>query len=281
MNKTKIIAEIGINHNGDIEIAKQLIMVAKAAGCNYVKFQKRNLDVCVPEDQKNKIRQTPWGEMTYIEYKWKIEFNLEEYIQIDEFCAQIGIKWFVSVWDKDSVDFMEYFNVKGKSYDGTMKIPSALITNLDLCLHAKMNSKKLIISTGMSTEKEIIDCIKICKPNVIMHTNSTYPSPVEELNLNYIHWLKCWHPGVDIGYSGHEYGLVTTFATIPMGVTWIERHITLDRNMWGSDHSASIEPSGLFKLVKGIRDIEKALSIPISSREIFGSELIKQKSLRK
>ena len=114
-----------------------------------------------------------------------------------------------------------------------------------------------------------------------MHTNSTYPCPVEELNLNYINWLKSWYPGLDIGYSGHEYGLVTTFATIPMGVTWIERHITLDRNMWGSDHSASIEPSGLFKLVKGIRDIESSLSIPMKPREVFGGELAKQKSLRK
>ena len=263
MKKVKIIAEIGINHNGDIEIAKQLIMVAKAAGCDYVKFQKRNPDVCVPEDQKNKIRQTPWGEMTYLEYKWRTEFNYEQYSEIDEFCKQIGIKWFVSVWDKDSVEFMDIFRRLGKAYDGTMKIPSALITDLELCKYARANCDKLIISTGMSTEKEVRACISTCNPDVVMHTNSTYPCPVEELNLNYINWLKSWYPGLDIGYSGHEYGLVTTFATIPMGVTWIERHITLDRNMWGSDHSASIEPSGLFKLVKGIRDIESSLSIPM------------------
>jgi len=133
----------------------------------------------------------------------------------------------------------------------------------------------------MSTEGEVRLCTSSCDPNVIMHTNSTYPCPVEELNLNYIHWLKNWYPEKEIGYSGHEYGLVTTFATIPMGVTWIERHITLDRNMWGSDHSASIEPSGLFKLVKGIRDIEASLSIPTKAREVFGGELTKQKSLRK
>lgn len=281
MEKTKIIAEIGINHNGDIEIAKQLIMVAKAAGCDYVKFQKRNPDVCVPEDQKSKMRQTPWGEMTYLEYKWRTEFNYEEYDIIDNFCHQIGIKWFVSVWDKDSVDFMDIFRRLGKSYDGTMKIPSALITDLELCGYARNNCENLIISTGMSTENEVRACINDCAPDVVMHTNSTYPCPVEELNLNYINWLKSWYPGLDIGYSGHEYGLVTTFATIPMGVTWIERHITLDRNMWGSDHSASIEPSGLFKLVKGIRDIEAALSIPMSAREVFGGELAKQKSLRK
>lgn len=280
MEKTKIIAEIGINHNGDIEIAKQLIMVAKAAGCDYVKFQKRNPDVCVPEEQKNKIRQTPWGEITYLEYKWKTEFNYEEYDIIDKFCHQIGIKWFASIWDKDSVDFMDIFRKLGKSYADTMKIPSALITDLELCKYARANCENLIISTGMSSENEIRTCIDTCDPDVVMHTNSTYPCPVEELNLNYINWLKNWYPNLDIGYSGHEYGLVTTFATIPMGVSWVERHITLDRNMWGSDQSASIEPSGLFKLVKGIRDIESALSIPMKAREVFGGELIKQKSLR-
>ena len=278
MNNVKIIAEIGINHNGDLKIAKDLILVAKAAGCDYVKFQKRNPDICVPEDQKNKIRQTPWGEMTYLEYKWRTEFGYEEYDEIDRFCKEIGINWFASVWDKSSVDFM----MKYKTDLGVvMKIPSALITDLELCQYAKDKSDYLMISTGMSTEDEVRLCIASCNPNVIMHTNSTYPCPVEELNLNYIHWLKNWYPEKEIGYSGHEYGLVTTFATIPMGVTWIERHITLDRNMWGSDHSASIEPSGLFKLVKGIRDIEASLSIPTKAREVFGGELTKQKSLRK
>ena len=275
---TKIIAEIGINHNGDLKIAKDLILVAKAAGCDYVKFQKRNPDVCVPEEQKSKMRQTPWGEITYLEYKWRTEFGYEEYDEIDRFCKEIGINWFASVWDKSSVDFM----MKYKTDLGVvMKIPSALITDLELCQYAKDKSDYLMISTGMSTEDEVRLCIASCNPNVIMHTNSTYPCPVEELNLNYIHWLKNWYPDKEIGYSGHEYGLVTTFATIPMGATWIERHITLDRDMWGSDHSASIEPSGLFKLVKGVRDIEAALSIPMMARELFGGELSKQKSLRK
>jgi N-acetylneuraminate synthase len=276
--KTKIIAEIGINHNGDIEIAKQLIVVAKAAGCDYVKFQKRNPDVCVPDDQKLKIRQTPWGEMTYLEYKWKTEFGEKEYDEIDRFCNQIGMKWFTSVWDKTSVDLMTKYKT---DLGVVMKIPSALITDLELCKYAREKSDYLMISTGMSTENEIRACVSACDPDVIMHTNSTYPCPVEELNLNYINWLKSLYTNKEIGYSGHEYGLVTTFATIPMGVTWIERHITLDRNMWGSDHSASIEPSGLFKLVKGIRDIEAALSIPMAPREVFGGELTKQKSLRK
>ena len=275
---TKIIAEIGINHNGDLKIAKDLILVAKAAGCDYVKFQKRNPDICVPEEQKSKIRQTPWGEMTYLEYKWRTEFGYKEYDEIDRFCKEIGINWFASVWDKSSVDFM----MKYKTDLGVvMKIPSALITDSELCQYAREKADYLMISTGMSTEQEVRACISGCDPDVIMHTNSTYPCPVDELNLNYIHWLKNWYPDKEIGYSGHEYGLVTTFATIPMGVTWVERHITLDRGMWGSDHSASIEPSGLFKLVKGVRDIEAALSIPMMARELFGGELSKQKSLRK
>jgi N-acetylneuraminate synthase len=277
-NKVKVIAEIGINHNGDIEIAKQLIMVAKAAGCDYVKFQKRNPDVCVPEDQKSKMRQTPWGEITYLEYKWKTEFGEKEYDEIDRFCKQLNIGWFASVWDMDSVDFMMRYKT---DLGVVMKIPSALITDINLCQYARQKSDYLMISTGMSDECQIDECVLSCQPDVIMHTNSTYPCPVEELNLNYISWLKRKWTDKEIGYSGHEYGLVTTFATVPMGVTWIERHITLDRTMWGSDHSASIEPSGLFKLVKGIRDIEAGLNIPIKARELFGGELAKMKTLRK
>jgi len=277
-SKTKIIGEIGINHNGDIAIAKQLILVAKAAGCDYVKFQKRNPDICVPEEQKGKMRQTPWGEITYLEYKWKTEFGEAEYDEIDRFCKEIGINWFASVWDKTSVDFM----MKYESDLGVaMKIPSALITDIELCEYAREKADYLMISTGMSNEDEVTLCIDACNPDVIMHTNSTYPCPVNELNLNYITWLKNHYAEKEIGYSGHEYGLVTTFAAIPMGVKWVERHITLDRGMWGSDHSASIEPSGLFKLVKGIRDIEESLSIPEGPRELFGGELSKMKSLRK
>ena len=279
MDNVKIISEIGINHNGDINIAKELILISKIAGCDYVKFQKRNPDICVPDQQKNIIKDTPWGKMKYIDYKYKLEFGVKEYIEIDNYCNVLGIKWFSSVWDKDSVDFMN--NLKFKSFDNILKIPSALITDLNLCKYARNNSKRLIISTGMSNEEEIIRCVKECNPDVIMHTNSTYPTPVEELNLNYILWLKNKYINKDIGYSGHEYGLVTTFATIPMGVTWVERHITLDRTMWGSDQFASVEPSGMIKLVKGIRDIEKSLTIPIKERTLFGSELKKLKSLRK
>ena len=266
----KIIGEIGINHNGDLELCKKLIDSAVLAGCDYVKFQKRNPDVCVPEEQKSKPKSTPWGDMTYLEYKYKVEFGKEEYDEIDRYCKEKGIGWFASVWDKDSVDFMA-------NYGTITKIPSALITNVELVQYAREKFDYLIISTGMSTEDEVEEAVMISNPDVIMHTNSTYPSPIEELNLEYIHWLKKYE--VEVGYSGHEYGLVTTFATIPMGVTWIERHITLDRTLWGSDQIASVEPAGLIKLVKGIRDIEKSLG-GNGPRVLLNSELSKRESLR-
>ena len=269
----KIIAEIGINHNGDLGVAKKLIDIAVVSGCDYVKFQKRTPSVCVPEDQRNKIRPTPWGEMKYIDYKNKIEFDKNEYDEIDKYCQLHGIKWFASVWDLPSVDFC-------KQYDASiMKIPSALITNLELCKYARDNCKTLIVSTGMSTEEEIGACVDICNPDIIMHTNSSYPSKIEELNLCYINHLKSKYPNKEIGYSGHEYGLVTTFAAVAIGAEWVERHVTLDRTMWGSDQLASIEPIGLMKLVKGIRDVKKSLGVS-GPRQILGSELAKRKSLR-
>lgn len=267
----KVIAEIGINHNGDIDIAKRLIDIAVVAGCDYAKFQKRTPDICVPEAQKNKMRNTPWGEMKYIDYKKKIEFEKEEYDELYDYIKDKPIELFSSVWDKPSVDFMS-------RYTNTTKVGSALITDLDLCRYARENSELLIISTGMSTEEEIDACVDACNPDVIMHTNSTYPSPVNELNLNYIKWLsKKWDK--EVGYSGHEFGLVTTFAAVAMGATWVERHITLDRVMWGSDQLSSVEPGGLIKLVKGIRDIEMSLGVS-GPREPLGSELEKRKSLR-
>tara|TARA_Y100000034_G_scaffold134066_1_gene201501 strand:- start:8048 stop:8869 length:822 start_codon:yes stop_codon:yes gene_type:complete len=268
----KIIAEIGINHNGDLKVAKSLIDIAAVAGCDYVKFQKRTPDLCVPEEQKSKPKDTPWGHMTYLEYKHKIEFQYGEYAEIQHYCAAKGVKFFSSVWDIPSVDFMYAFSKIGK-------IPSALITNLDLCRHARDKFETLMISTGMSTEEEIEKCVEACKPDVIFHTNSTYPCPENELNLNYIKHLQNKYPDKNIGYSGHEFGLVTTMATVTMGVTHIERHVTLDRTMWGSDQMASVEPSGVLKLVRGIRNIEKALGEP-SARVPYPGELEKRKSLR-
>lgn len=270
---TKIISEIGINHNGSIDLCKKMIMLSKVAGCDYVKIQKRNPDICVPDEQKSKIRETPWGKMTYLEYKWKLEFNEKHIEELVEYSNQLGITFFASVWDKDSVDLMS-------KYTKISKIPSALITDLELCSYAREKFDFLIISTGMSNEKEIEDCINICNPDVIMHTNSTYPCPPSELNLNYIHYLKEKWNNKEIGYSGHEYGLVTTLAAVAMGASWIERHITLDRSMWGSDQTSSIEPSGLIKLVKGIKDIDLATQYPKGPRIEFQGELSKKKSLR-
>lgn len=287
MTTTKIIGEIGINYafgkdrTKFLDNALKLIDVACIAGCNWVKFQKRNPDVCVPEEQKLKAKRVPWREeeTTYLQYKHDIEFGKEEFDAIDEYCRKKGIGWFVSVWDKSSVDFVvdnEYSNYG--SY--IMKIPSALITDLDLCSYAREKSDLLIISTGMSNQEEIDECVEACDPDVIMHTNSTYPSKVDELNLEYIKWLTDnSHEHVDIGYSGHEFGLTTTMAAVCLGATWVERHITLDRALWGSDQMASVEPSGLIKLVKGIRDIEKSMG-GYGPREVIGSELDKRKSLR-
>ena len=272
MKKTHIIAEIGINHNGSLDICKKLIDVAALAGCDSVKFQKRNPDVCVPEHQKSVMRETPWGTMTYLDYKYRVEFEKDEYDEVDRYCKEKGIKWFASVWDKPSVDFM-------KQYTDITKIPSALITDLDLCEYARKHNDKVIISTGMSTEKEIESCVFKAKPEVIMHTNSTYPAPIDELNLNYISHLQQKYPNSEIGYSGHEFGLVTTFAAVALGVTWVERHITMDRAMWGSDHVASVEPIGVWKLVKGIRDVENSLGSK-GERVLLDGELSKRESLR-
>tara|TARA_Y100001958_G_C21175927_1_gene506745 strand:+ start:414 stop:1244 length:831 start_codon:yes stop_codon:yes gene_type:complete len=270
--KVKIIAEIGINHNGDINLAKKMIDVAIVAGCDFVKFQKRNPDICVPEKQKSIMKSTPWGDMTYLDYKYKVEFGKKEYDEIDDYCKKKNISWFASVWDMDSVDFM-------LQYGSTMKIPSALITDDQLTVYARKKSDFLMISTGMSNEEQIEKAIKLCDPDLIFHTNSTYPSPINELNLNYIKYLKYKYPNKIIGYSGHEFGLVTTFPVVILGAEYIERHITLDRSMWGSDQMASVEPGGLIKLVKGVRDIEVSLGKE-GPRKILSSELSKLKSLR-
>jgi N-acetylneuraminate synthase len=274
MKHTKVISEIGINHNGDMDLAKKLIMISKAAGAEYAKIQKRDPDLCVPEHQKDKMRDTPWGRIKYIDYKKKIEFNEKQIQELCEYSKDIGINFFASVWDCNSVDVMCKCADVGK-------IPSALITNLELCKYARQKFEFLIVSTGMSSEDEVDACIDACNPDVIMHTNSTYPCPVEDLNLRYIEHLKKKHPTKEIGYSGHEYGLVTSFAAVALGATWVERHVTIDRNMWGSDQSSSIEPSGIFKLVKGIKDIDDAIKYPPQDRIEFPKEASKKQSLRK
>jgi N-acetylneuraminate synthase len=254
MKKTFVIAEIGINHNGDLKTAKRLIDISAAAGCDAVKFQKRNPDKCVPEHQKSVIRDTPWGEMTYLDYKKKIEFGHEEYDEIDFHCRRNGIAWSASPWDSDSLEFLNQYDIP------FIKIASASLTNHGLLIKACMTGKKIIISTGMSSEREIDNAVRVIKENTsrdfaVLHCNSTYPAPIDELNLSCIKTLKEKY-GCEVGYSGHEFRLGTSVAAIYLGATIIERHVTLDRTMWGSDHMASVEPQGLFKLVRGIRELE-------------------------
>ena len=270
-----VIAEIGLNHNGDIEIAKQLINVAASAGCNAVKFQKRTPEVCVPDDQKNIKRDTPWGRMSYLDYRYKVEFEKEEYLIIDEYCKKKNIEWFVSAWDNESVDQMEDIGVCG------YKVPSACITDLGMLNRLNKTNKPIIISTGMSTLEEIDVAAKSFNSDLlsILHCTSSYPCSNDEVNLNMIHELKKMYPENVIGYSGHESGLQISVAAVAMGAKIIERHITLDRTMWGSDQAASVEPEGLRKLVRDIRVVESALGD--GKKVIYESEKSSREKLRR
>ncbi|HDQ07484.1 MAG TPA: N-acetylneuraminate synthase [Methanoculleus sp.] len=260
-----VIGEIGINHNGDIEIAEKLIDAAVFAGCDAVKFQKRTPEICVPDEQKSKMRETPWGYITYLEYKEKIEFGLEEYAEISDYCTQKGIDWFVSCWDIPSVDLIEQFNPV------CHKIASASLTDDALLKRINDSGRPMILSTGMSTLEEIEHAVSILDKDrlVLMHTTSTYPCPPEELNLKMVPVLKNIF-GLPVGYSGHEVGLQTTVAAVALGACSIERHITLDRSMWGTDQSASVEPNGLIRLVRDIRVVERALGD--GEKRIYDSE---------
>ncbi|MCZ2443011.1 MAG: N-acetylneuraminate synthase family protein [Flavobacteriales bacterium] len=270
-----IIAEIGINHNGSIDIAKKLIDAAVVVGCDAVKFQKRTPEICVPRDQWDKERDTPWGKMTYIEYKHKIEFGAKEFAEIDAYCKQHHIDWFASCWDEPSVDFMEQFNPV------MYKMASASLTDLPLLDKVKATGKPLMISTGMSTMDEITTVINHIGLDKLMiaHSTSAYPCNPKELNLRMIVTLRQLYPDTPIGYSGHETGLATTEATIPLGANFIERHFTLDRAMWGTDHAASVEPDGMKRLVRNIRDIETALGDGV--KKVYDSELEPIKRLRR
>jgi len=273
-NPTYIIAEIGINHNGDISKAKKLIDLAVDSGCDAVKFQKRAPELCVPENQKNVMRETPWGIIPYIEYRQKLEFDLNEYKDIDSYCRINNIQWFASAWDIGSLSFLEQFDLQ------CYKIPSALITNHDLLQAYRDTGRICILSTGMSTIEQITEAVKILnKENLLIaHCTSTYPSPTEQLNLKMIDTLK-ERFGTIVGYSGHEVGLSTSYAAVVLGAKFIERHITLDRAMWGSDQAASIEPGGLKRLVENIRDIEKALGDGI--KKVYPEEFIAMERLRR
>ena len=255
MNNTYVIAEIGINHNGDLDVAKKLIDVAAVSGCDAVKFQKRNPDVCVPDHQKNVMRETPWGTMSYLEYKYRMEFEKNEYDQIDAYCLDKNIDWSASPWDMDSLDFLLQYKIP------FIKVPSAMITNEQLMRACASTGKKVIFSAGMSSLDEVDEAVRWMREEsadfALLHCNSSYPAPLEDLNLSCIQTLKQRYD-CEVGYSGHEFRLGTSVAAIYLGATIVERHITLDRTMWGSDHLASVEPQGLIKLVKGIRELEIA-----------------------
>jgi N-acetylneuraminate synthase len=249
-----VIGEIGINHNGDVEIAKKLIDVAVEAGCQAVKFQKRTPEISTPKDQRDKIRQTPWGEMTYLEYKYKVEFEEPEYTEIDAYAKEKGVQWFASPWDAPSVDFLEKMGVP------THKVASASVTDHEMLHALAATGKPIILSTGMSTLEQIDAAVEILGTDklVILHATSTYPLPPEEANLRTITTLQERY-NVPVGYSGHETGLQISLAAVALGAVAVERHITLDRAMWGSDHASSLEPKGLDNLVRDIRILEKAL----------------------
>lgn len=273
-NPTFIVAEIGINHNGDLSNAKRLIDVAVMAGCDAVKFQKRNPEKAVPPEYKNVIRETPWGLIPYLEYRYKVEFGYDEYAAIDRYCKEKDILWFASCWDEDSVDFIEQFSPP------CYKIASASLTDSFLLEKLRSTKRAMILSTGMSTMEEIEEAVNMLGSErlLIAHSTSTYPCPAEQLNLRMIQTLQSKFD-CPVGYSGHEVGLQSTYAAVTLGAAFIERHITLDRAMWGSDQAASVEPWGLMRLVRDIRVIEKAMGD--GQKKVYESELKARQKLRR
>ncbi len=253
-NPCFVIGEIGINHNGDIQIAKKLIDVAEASGCNAVKFQKRTPELCVPAAQRKVMRETPWGYISYMEYREKVEFGLAEYQEIDRYCREQEILWFASCWDEPSVDFIKQFNVP------CYKIASASLASDKLLRYTRAAGKPILLSTGMCNLSDVDHAVDLLGKQdlVILHTVSTYPAFYEELNLRAIATLRDRYR-VPCGYSGHETGIASSVAAVALGACVVERHITLDRAMWGSDQSASLEPSGLTRLIRDIRLIEKSM----------------------
>lgn len=271
---TYIVAEIGINHNGDMEVTKELIRRAKKAGVDAIKLQKRTPELCVPPEQRNQMRDTPWGYITYMDYRYKVEFGKAEYQEIDRYCKEVGIDWFVSVWDEEAVDFMETFNPL------CYKTPSASLTDLPLLRKMRATGRPIILSTGMSTMEEIRKAVEVVGlDNMLMcHSTSAYPCPPEELNLRMVETLKHTFD-CPIGYSGHEVGLITTVVAVSMGACLVERHYTLDRAMWGSDQAASVEPEGFQRLVKYIRVTEASLGDGV--KRVYDSELVGLRKLRR
>lgn len=270
-----VIAEIGLNHNGDVEIAKRLIDVAARAGANAVKFQKRTPEISTPEHMRDVMRETPWGRMTYFEYRHRVEFGREEYIEIGDYATMQGLDWFASPWDVPSVEFLEDLNVAAH------KVASASLTDIELLEALRETGKPIILSTGMSTMEQIDRAMDVLNTDrvILMHATSTYPMEPEEANLRMISTLRDRFAGVPVGYSGHERGLQISLAAVALGAVAVERHITLDRTMWGSDHAASLEPGGLEHLVRDIRIIETALGDGV--KRVFPGEEAPMAKLRR
>lgn len=269
-----IVGEIGINHNGEVETAKRLVDMAAEVGCDAVKFQKRTPELCVPPEFKDVMRDTPWGLMSYLDYRRKIEFGFDAYREIDRHCKDAGMIWFASCWDEDSVDFMERFDPP------CYKVASASLTDHDLLRRKRATGKPVILSTGMSTLQEIRAAVEVLGEDdlIVMHSTSAYPCPPEELNLRVI---ETYQQEFDcpLGYSGHEVGLQTTLAAAVLGAVMVERHITLDRSMWGSDQAASVEKTGMRRLVRDIRVIETAMGDGV--KRVYDSERTAMKRLRR
>jgi sialic acid synthase SpsE len=269
-----VIGEIGLNHNGDVEIAKRLIDVAAVAGVQAVKFQKRTPAISTPEHMKEVPRETPWGTITYLEYRYRVEFDRDQYAEIGAHADSRGLDWYASPWDEPAVDFLEDLDVVAH------KVASASVTDLGLLRRLRDTGKPIILSTGMSTIEQIDRAVEVLGTDrlVMLHATSTYPLPAEEANLLMIPTLQQRY-GVPIGYSGHEPGLQISLAAVAMGAVAVERHITLDRAMWGSDHAASLEPHGLMSLVRDIRIIGTARGDGV--KRVFPGELAPLSKLRR
>jgi sialic acid synthase SpsE len=270
-----VTAEIGLNHNGSVDTALQLIDVALAAGVDAVKFQKRTPTICTPRDQWDVERETPWGRMKYIDYRHRIEFGTDEFEVIDDYCRDKGIQWFASPWDVPSVDFLNEFEVPAH------KVASACLTDDELLRAMRSSGRTVILSTGMSTPAQIRHAVEVLGSNnvILCHATSTYPAANDELNLRMINTLQAEFPNVPIGYSGHERGLQTTVAAAALGACFLERHITLDRTMWGSDQAASLEPAGLSRLVRDVRVISEALGDGV--KQVYEGEYAAMRKLRR
>jgi N-acetylneuraminate synthase len=268
-----VIAEIGINHNGDLELAKRLISVAVAAGCDAVKFQKRTVEVVYTEGELNQARESPFG-TTNGELKRALEFGFAEYLEIDRYCRTVRIPWFASCWDEASVDFIDQFDVP------CYKIASASLTDDELLRYTRSKGKPIILSTGMSTLAEIDHAVEVVgrEDLVLMHACSTYPASYDELNLRAIPELAARY-GVPVGYSGHETGIPSSVAAVVLGAACVERHVSLDRAMWGSDQAASLEPNGISRLLRDIRLVERSLGD--GHKRVYPSELPIIKKLRR